>query len=165
MVKNPPAMQKTEFDHWIRKIPREKNGYPLQYSCLEKSMNRGSWLPTVHGFTMSQTWLSNKCYILKIIDVHMLFYTLLKNVYLGIFFNDMSSYSTVYACEVACHVQLFVIVETVACQLHRPWDSPGKSTGAGCHALHQGILLTQGSNLHLLFLLHWQAGTFPLLGS
>ena len=95
----------------------------------------------------------------------MSFYTFLKNVYLGIFFNDMSSYSTVYACEVACHVQHFVIVETVACQLHRPWDSPGKSTGAGCHALHQGILLTQGSNLHLLFLLHWQAGTFPLLGS
>ena len=28
--------------------------------------------------------------------------------------------------------------------LHR--DSPGKSTGVGCHALFQGILPTQGSN-------------------
>ena len=27
-----------------------------------------------------------------------------------------------------------------------PWDSPGKNTGVGCHALLQGILLTQGSN-------------------
>ena len=27
----------------------------------------------------------------------------------------------------------------------------------GCHALLQGIFLTQGSNLHLLHLLHWQA--------
>ena len=28
----------------------------------------------------------------------------------------------------------------------------------GCHALLQGIFLTQGSNLHLLRLLHWQVG-------
>ena len=29
-------------------------------------------------------------------------------------------------------------------------DSPGKNTGVGCHALLQGIFLTQGSNCHLL---------------
>ena len=28
-------------------------------------------------------------------------------------------------------------------------DSPGKNTGVGCHALLQGIFLTQGWNLHL----------------
>ena len=27
-----------------------------------------------------------------------------------------------------------------------PWDSPGKNTGVGCHALLQGIFLIQGSN-------------------
>ena len=32
------------------------------------------------------------------------------------------------------------------------WDSPGKNTGVGCHALLQGIFLTQGSNLCLLHL-------------
>ena len=31
-----------------------------------------------------------------------------------------------------------------------PWDFPGKNTGVGCHFLLQGILLTQGSNPHLL---------------
>ena len=31
-------------------------------------------------------------------------------------------------------------------RLHRPWDSPGKSTGVSCHFLLQGIFLTQGSN-------------------
>ena len=31
-----------------------------------------------------------------------------------------------------------------------PWDSPGKSTGEGCHALLQGIFPTQGSNPGLL---------------
>ena len=31
-----------------------------------------------------------------------------------------------------------------------PWDSPGKNTRVGCHALLQGIFPTQGSNLCLL---------------
>ena len=43
-----------------------------------------------------------------------------------------------------------------------PWDSPGKNTGVGCHALLQGIVPTQGLNLRLLCLLHWQAGPLPL---
>ena len=38
-----------------------------------------------------------------------------------------------------------------------PWDSPGKNTGVGCPALLQGIFPTQGWNLCLLHLLHWQA--------
>ena len=33
-------------------------------------------------------------------------------------------------------------------------DSLGKNTGVGCHALLQGIFLTQGSNQHPLHLLH-----------
>ena len=42
--------------------------------------------------------------------------------------------------------------------LRPPWNSPGKNTGVGCHALFQGIFLTQGSNPGLshcrLFLYH-----------
>ena len=41
-------------------------------------------------------------------------------------------------------------------------DSPGRNTGMGCHALIQGIFLTQGSNSCLVHLLHWQAGSLPL---
>ena len=44
-----------------------------------------------------------------------------------------------------------------------PWDSPGKSTEVGSHAPLEGIFLTQGSNLHLLSLLHWQAGSLPVV--
>ena len=33
----------------------------------------------------------------------------------------------------------------------------------GCHALLQGIFPIQGSNLHLLPLLHWQVGSLPLV--
>ena len=47
-------------------------------------------------------------------------------------------------------------------RLFCPWDSVGKDTGVGCHALLQGIFLTQGSNPCLLHLLHWQVGSLPL---
>ena len=43
-----------------------------------------------------------------------------------------------------------------------PWDFPGKNTGAGCHFLLQGIFQTQGSNPHLLHVLHWPADSLPL---
>ena len=36
------------------------NGNSLQYSCLEKPMDRGAWQATVHGITKSWTWLSHK---------------------------------------------------------------------------------------------------------
>ena len=35
--------------------PREGNGYPLQYSCLENSTDRGAWWATVHGVAESDT--------------------------------------------------------------------------------------------------------------
>ena len=43
-------------------------------------------------------------------------------------------------------------------------DSLGKNTGVGCHDL---LFPTQGLNMHLLHLLHWQAHSLPLapLGS
>ena len=42
------------------------------------------------------------------------------------------------------------------------WDSPGKNTGVGCIFPSPGDLLTQGLNLCLLCLLHWQVGSLPL---
>ena len=36
----------------------EGNGYPLQYSCLENSMDRGDWLTAVHVIAKSWTRLS-----------------------------------------------------------------------------------------------------------
>ena len=66
------------------------------------------------------------------------------------------------ACVLSCfsHVQLFATPWTVAHQA--PWDSPGKNTGVGYHALLQGIFPTQGPNPSLLCLLHWQVCFLPL---
>ena len=40
-----------------RRSPEEGNCNPLQYSCLENSMDGGSWRATVHG--VAKTRLSN----------------------------------------------------------------------------------------------------------
>ena len=41
------------------RFPEEGNGDPLQYSCLENSMDRGAWWVTVHGVAKSQAGLSD----------------------------------------------------------------------------------------------------------
>ena len=43
---------------WERS-PGGGNGNPLQFSCLENPMDRGTSWATVHGITKSQTRLSN----------------------------------------------------------------------------------------------------------
>ena len=35
----------------LGRTPREGNGNPLQYSCLENPIDRGSWWATVYGVT------------------------------------------------------------------------------------------------------------------
>ena len=37
--------------------PREGNGNPLQYSCLENPRDRGTWWPAVYGVVQSRIWL------------------------------------------------------------------------------------------------------------
>ena len=60
MVKSPPG--NAGDVGWIPgsgRFPGERNGNPLQYSCLENPMDRGAWWATVHGVTKSWTRLSN----------------------------------------------------------------------------------------------------------
>ena len=87
LVKNPPAVQKTQ-ELWVLSPTRDflggsdgdesacnvgdlslipgsgwspggGHGNLLQYSCLENPMNRGAWWATVHGAAKSWTWLSD----------------------------------------------------------------------------------------------------------
>ena len=60
MIKNLPAMQKTQIQYLgLGRYSREKNGNLLQYSCLEHSMDIEAWLATVHGVAKSRTQLSD----------------------------------------------------------------------------------------------------------
>ena len=50
-VKNLPAMQETDVRSLDQEDPLEKRmaGNPLQYPCLEESMDRETWRATVYG--------------------------------------------------------------------------------------------------------------------
>ena len=43
----------------LGRSPAEGNGYPLQYPCLENSMDRGAWWAAPHGVAKSRTQLSD----------------------------------------------------------------------------------------------------------
>ena len=50
MGKNPPAHADVGlFGLKVEKTSWERNGNPLQYSCLGNPMDRGAWQATVHG--------------------------------------------------------------------------------------------------------------------
>ena len=64
MVQNLPAMQEDTCNAGALcmisgsgRSPEERNGNPLQYSCLEKSMDRGAWGAIVHGLVESWSQL------------------------------------------------------------------------------------------------------------
>ena len=54
--------------------PGEGNGNPLQYSCLENSMDRGAWRATVYGVTKSRTRLSMHAHALAFRTVSLVFF-------------------------------------------------------------------------------------------
>ena len=47
----------------------EENGNPLQYSCLENPMDRGTWQATVHEVAKSQTTEQLHIHISEVVDV------------------------------------------------------------------------------------------------
>ena len=61
-----------------------------------------------------------------------------------------------YMCICLCECSVALVISNSSqlyglqpTRLLCPWDSPGKNVGVGCHALLQGVFLTQGSNMHL----------------
>ena len=59
VVKNPPASAGGTRDEGLipgsGRSPGGEHGNPLQYCCLESSMDRGAWQATGHGVAKSQT--------------------------------------------------------------------------------------------------------------
>ena len=56
--------------------------------------------------------------------------------------NSLSSKMLLLLLSHFSHVRLCVIPQTAATRLPRPWDSPGKNTGVGCHFLLQCMKVT-----------------------
>ena len=88
----------------------ERNGNPLQYSCLENPMDKGAWWDTVHGVAKSRTWLSdwvctyNTHYLFKKIFIWLHHVLQHMGFYCGTVVQSLS------------RVQLFATPWTAACQ-------------------------------------------------
>ena len=67
MVKNPSASAGDTRDVGLIPGPGRslivEDGNSLQYSCLEHSMDRGTWWATVYRVAKSWTWLSTQTHI------------------------------------------------------------------------------------------------------
>ena len=61
------------------------------------------------------------------------------------------------SCPTPCHPMDYNMPDSSVCG-----SFLGMNTGVGCHFLLERIFKTQGSNLGLLLLLHWQADSLPL---
>ena len=114
----------------------EGNGNPLQYSCLENPMDRGTWRATVRGITRVGHDLATKP-------------PLPWNMYVYIWCVCRYSVYT-YMCLLAQLLQSCPdLCNALDCSppgFSVQGVSPGKNTGVGCHALLQGIFPIQGLN-------------------
>ena len=133
------------------RCPREGHGNQLQYSCLENPMDRGAWWATVHGAIESWTQLSMHAlhYLCQWLfpflkyqlheDIVYVFFFLM---YLFIFIFwlhsmwDVSSPSAAAKSFQSCPT-LCDPIDGSPPGSPCPWDSPGKTTGMGCHFLLQ----------------------------
>ena len=82
MVKNSPANAgEVGLIPGLGRSPGEVHGNPLQYSCLQNSMDRGAWQATDHGVTKSWTGLCTHahCYYCHYCLFLILFDRKLKN--------------------------------------------------------------------------------------
>ena len=60
LLANAGDVRDTSLIPGLGRLPGEGHGKPLQYSCLENSMDRGAWQATVPGVAKSQTWLTSR---------------------------------------------------------------------------------------------------------
>ena len=156
-----------------RRSPGRGHGNPLRYSCLENPIDRETrGLESKGSQRVRHNWrdLALSVWIAAFCG-HVLLPTLLWSLWAWkliqinciILNGKHSTWHRLRACSVTSVVSdsLWPYGSQTS-RLLCPWDSPGKNTGVSCHVLFQTIFLIQGSDLHLLCLLHWQAGSLPL---
>ena len=125
--------------------PGGLRGNPLQYSCLENPMNKGAWQATVCGAANSQTQLkrlSTHIHILQLKEQKRGNSLVVQWLRLcapsaggpGLIPGQGTAAAAAKSLQSCPTVRPHRWQPT---RLPRPWDSPGKNTGVGCHFLLQ----------------------------
>ena len=125
-------------------------------------IERRDWLLAVHRLRAIKGLWRLVGYVLSGSTLH---YQILRAFFFSFFLAQFTIFHKKRTCMLSwfSHVGLCVTLWTIPAKLLCLWDSPSKHTGVDCHALLQGIFPTQRSNPCLLHLLHWQAGSLPLV--
>ena len=118
----------------------EGNGTPLQYSCLENPMNGGAWKAAVHGVAEGRTWLSDFTFTFHFPALASGFFTT-GATWEAPLLLLLSAAKSLQSCPTLCDHR------RQPTRLPRPSDSPGKSTGVGCHFLLQCIKVKSESKV------------------
>ena len=103
------------------RTPGEGNGNLLHYSSLGNPMDRGAWWATVHGVAKSRTRPSNETTTTNNGDNHLCKLS-----------PAAAAAKSLQSCPTLCDP-----IDRQPSRFRRPWDSPGKNTGVGCHFLLQ----------------------------
>ena len=141
----------------IRRNDNDTPGQRVSSVCVTKVPSREELILKQPEQLLGWAFL-NQEYLLTPTDILIFFFNLQIAFGENLEFNSFSAYMlNHFSCD-----PLSATLWTVVHQASLLWDSPGKNTGVGCHALLQGIFPTQGSNPCLLPLQHWQAGSLPL---
>ena len=135
----------------------------LLWLCLLSLSSSGD----IHWFTNVEIFLTSKNILAYCLSINQLVYLIpiLHQHYIrGALFTSSTLPCNIYY----LHAQVLSCVWLFCDPMDCGWpDSfvhgifPGKNIGMGCHFLLQGTFLTQGSNVYLLHLLHWQADSLP----
>ena len=131
---------------------KKKKQNQLQRSTMSQLGNKSAWVPTIKSIT-EHTWgpvahISSLGYLLEI-HTRLVFPAVRRSGLL---------IWTVCWVVLCCDQWLNHVWLCNPIDCSPLGHFPGKNTGVDCHFLLQGIFPTQGSNTHLLYLLHWRHG-------
>ena len=129
------------FNPWVEKNPGEENGKPLQYFCLENSMDRGAcWATVLLLLLLSRFSRVRLCATPE---------TAAHQAPLSLGFSRQEHWSRLPFPSPMQESEKWKWSRSVASNSSRPhglqptrllhpWDFPGKSTGVGFHCLLRG---------------------------
>ena len=155
----------------------EGNGNPLQCSCLENPSGGGAWWAAGCGVAQSRTWLRRLssssrggCWVVSVCCWSLVTVLAYLKWEVGMFPSQRAlgiRWGTESTVLCLCAQPLvtsdwFLTPWTVAHQAPLSVGFSRQEYWNGLPFPLQGFFPTQGSNSHLLYLLHWQADSLPL---
>ena len=132
---------------------------PPGYSKIHGIMQAGILEQIAISSSRESSWPSNWTHVFWVTSISGRFFTTVPPG------KPRQGLACMHAKSLRSYLTLCDPMDTRPARLLCPWDSLGKNPRVGCHFLLQGLLPTQESNLRLLHLLYWQAGSFPLAPS